>query len=80
MGFNMDFYEKEHQAHYQDLLREAEKERMLSHLPRHRRSRSRSAAGKLGVLLLRLGADCGESAIGTQESDKELSASRAIIQ
>ena len=35
---------------------EAEKAQMLSHLPRHRRYRSRYAAGKLGVLLLKLGA------------------------
>ena len=56
MGFNMDFYEKAYEAHSRDLLREAEKERRLSQLPRHRRSRSRYAAGKLGVLLLKLGA------------------------
>jgi hypothetical protein len=48
--------EKVRQAHYQDLLREAEKERLLAQLPRHRRSISRHAAGKLGVLLLKLGA------------------------
>ena len=47
--------EKVRQAHYQDLLREAEKERLLAQLPRHRRSISRHAAGKLGVLLLKLG-------------------------
>ena len=28
---------KVQQAHYQDLLREAEKERLLAQLPRHRR-------------------------------------------
>ena len=48
--------EKVQQAHYQDLLRDAEKERLLAQLPRHRRSISRQAAGKLGVLLLKLGA------------------------
>jgi hypothetical protein len=48
--------EKVRQTHYQDLLREAEKERLLAQLPRHRRSISRHAAGKLGVLLLKLGA------------------------
>jgi hypothetical protein len=48
--------EKIRQAHYQDLLREAEKRRLLAQLPRHRRSISRQAAGKLGVLLLKLGA------------------------
>ena len=47
--------EKVRQAHYQDLLREAEKERLLAQLPRHRRNLSRHAAGKFGVLLLKLG-------------------------
>ena len=47
--------EKVQQAHSQDLLREAEKRRLLAQLPRHRRSISRHAAGKLGVLLLKLG-------------------------
>jgi len=47
--------EKVQQAHSQDLLREAEKRRLLAQLPRHRRSISRYAAGKLGVLLLKLG-------------------------
>ena len=47
--------EKVRQVHYQDLLREAEKRRLLAQLPRHRRSISRYAAGKLGVLLLKLG-------------------------
>ena len=42
-------------APYQDLLHEAEKERLLAQLPRHRRSISSYAAGKLGVLLLKLG-------------------------
>ena len=48
--------EKVRQAHYQDLLHEAENERLLAQLPRHRRSISRYAAGKLGVLLLKIGA------------------------
>ena len=48
--------EKVRQAHYQDLLREAEKQRLLVQLPRHHRSISRYAAGKLGLLLLKLGA------------------------
>ena len=56
MGSNMYLYEKAREAHVQDLRREAEKERLLSHLPRHRRNRCRHAAGKLGVLLLKLGA------------------------
>ena len=47
--------EKVRQAHYQDLMREAEKERLLAQLPRHRRSLSRRTAGKFGVLLLKLG-------------------------
>jgi hypothetical protein len=47
---------KVQQAHYQDLLREAEKSRLLAQLPRQRRSVSRYAAGKLGLLLLKLGA------------------------
>jgi hypothetical protein len=46
--------EKVRQAHYQDVLREAEKRRLLAQLLRHRRSISRQAAGKLGVLLLGL--------------------------
>ncbi len=47
--------EKVRQVHYQDLLREAEKERLLAQLPSKRWSISRHAAGKLGVLLLKLG-------------------------
>ena len=47
---------KVQQAHYQDLLHEAEKRRLLAQLPRHRKSISRYAAGKLGLLLLKLGA------------------------
>jgi len=47
--------EKVRQAHYQELLREAEKSRLLAQLPRHRRRGSRYAAGKLGLLLLKLG-------------------------
>ena len=47
--------EKIRQGHYQDLLREAEKERMLAQLPRHRRSTIKYAAGNLGMLLLKLG-------------------------
>lgn len=47
--------EKVRQAHYQQLLREAEKERLLAQLPRRRRNISGYIAGKLGVLLLKLG-------------------------
>ncbi len=46
---------KVQQAHYQDLLLEAEKRRLLAQLPRHRRHLIAYAAGKLGVLLLKLG-------------------------
>jgi len=49
------YSEKAREAHARDLLREAEKERLLRQLPRHRRSLSRRAAGKLGVFLLKLG-------------------------
>ncbi|HET8853017.1 MAG TPA: hypothetical protein VFN02_10865 [Ktedonobacteraceae bacterium] len=55
MGDNMYLYEKAWEVHYQDLLRETEKRRLLARLPRHRRSMSRRAAGKLGILLLKLG-------------------------
>lgn len=43
------------QAHYQDLLREAEKRRLLAQLPRHRGRWIMYAVGKFGVLLLQLG-------------------------
>lgn len=55
MGPNMYLYEKEREAHDQALRREAEKRRLLAHLPRYRRSMSRLAVGKLGMLLLKLG-------------------------
>ncbi len=55
MGPNMYLYEKAREAHDQDLRREAEKRRRLSHLPRPRRSMSRLAVGKLGMLRLQLG-------------------------
>jgi hypothetical protein len=55
MGPNMYLYEKAREAHEQELRREAEKRRLLAHLPRHRWSMSRRAAGKLGELLLKLG-------------------------
>jgi len=48
--------QKVQQAHYRYLLREAEKRRLLVQLPRHRRSIIRYAVGKLGLLLLKLGA------------------------
>ncbi len=46
---------KVQQAHYQDLLREAEKRRLLAQLPRHHHHVIAHTAGKFGVLLLRLG-------------------------
>jgi len=52
----MYLYEKAREAHNQDLRREVEKRRLLAHVPRHRRSMSRRVAGKLGILLLKLGA------------------------
>ena len=55
MGPNIYLYHKAREAHDQDLRREAEKRQRLSHLPRHRWSMSRRAAGKLGKLLLKLG-------------------------
>ena len=55
MGPNMYLYEKAHKEHDQELRREAEKRRRLSHLPRHRWSMSRRPVGKLGELLLKLG-------------------------
>jgi hypothetical protein len=54
MGPNMYLYEKAREEHYHDLQREMAEKRRLSHLPRHRLSRR--VAGKLGVLLLKLGA------------------------
>ena len=55
MGPNMYLYEKAREVHYQDLLREAEKERLLAQLPRHHQSMIKRTAAKLGVLLLKLG-------------------------
>ena len=54
MDSKMYLLEKRRQAHYQELLREAEQERLLAKLPRHRRSTIKRAARKLGVLLLKL--------------------------
>ena len=55
MGPNMYLYEKAREAHYQDLRREAAKSRLLAHPPGPRRSMSRHIAGKLSILLLKLG-------------------------
>jgi hypothetical protein len=49
-------YEKALEVHSQELLRQAEQERLLKQLPRHHRSMIKLAAGKLGILLLKLGA------------------------
>ena len=56
MGLNFYLLEKAYEAHRQDLLREAERERLLAQLPRHRARVSRHVAGKLGALLLWFGA------------------------
>jgi hypothetical protein len=56
MDSKVYLYKKVQQAHYQDLLCEAEKRRLLAQLPRQGQSISRLAAGKLGLLLLKLGA------------------------
>ena len=53
MGSNMYLYEKAREAYYQDLQLEMAENRLLAHLLRHRLSRR--VAGKLGVLLLKLG-------------------------
>jgi hypothetical protein len=51
---NPYLYEKALEARHQDLRHEAEVRRLLAQLPK-RRSMGRRAAGKLGVLLLKLG-------------------------
>ena len=47
--------EKELELHRQELMRQAETERLLRQLPHNRRNLLRSTAGKLGILLLKLG-------------------------
>jgi hypothetical protein len=54
MAPNPYLYEKLLEARRQDLRHEAEVRRLLAQLPK-RRSMGRRAAGKLGVLLLKLG-------------------------
>jgi hypothetical protein len=56
MGTNFYLLEKASEAHRQELLREAERERLLAQLPSQRGRVSRYVAGKLGALLLWLGA------------------------
>ncbi len=51
---NQYLYQKALEARHQDLRREAEGRRLLAQLPK-RRSMGRRAAGKLGLLLLKLG-------------------------
>ena len=48
-------YEKAREARFQELRHEMEKRQLLARLPRRRRSLGRYTAGKLGVLLLKLG-------------------------
>jgi len=50
----MYLYEKSREAYYHDLRHQMEEKHRLSLLPQ-RRSMSRRTAGKLGVLLLKLG-------------------------
>ena len=51
---NQHLYEKELEMRRRDLRHEMEKRQLLAQLP-NRLSMSRRAAGKLGVLLLKLG-------------------------
>ena len=55
MNTKLHLDEKILQGHYPDLLREAEKGRLLAQLPRQRRSISRHLVGELGLVLLKLG-------------------------
>lgn len=56
MGPNIYQNGKASEVHRLELLREAEKQRLLAQLPRSRASVSGHVAGKLGALLLWLGA------------------------
>ena len=51
---NQHFYEKELELRRRDLLHEMEKRQLLAQLPK-RLHMSRRVAGKLGLLLLKLG-------------------------
>ena len=55
MGSNLYLYEKALEVHRQDLRHEMEVRQLLARLPR-RTGWNRRAVGKLGVLLLKLGA------------------------
>jgi hypothetical protein len=48
-------FERELELHRQELMRQAETERLLRQVPRNQRSMIRAAAGKLGILLLKVG-------------------------
>lgn len=54
MQNNQHLYEKELELRYRDLRSEMEERQLLAHLPK-RLNMGRRAAGKLGVLLLKLG-------------------------
>ncbi len=55
MSQNYYLLEKLAEAHRQDLLREAEHERMLAGLPKASSSSIRRLTGRLGMLLIALG-------------------------
>jgi hypothetical protein len=55
MGPNFFLVEKATESHRQELLQQAEMERLLAQLPRQSRNESRDVAGKFAALLLRLG-------------------------
>ena len=52
--FNPYLYEKLAQAHYQELLHEAEQQRMLTQLPRRHPHLMRNVAGRLAAFLMSL--------------------------
>ena len=54
MAYNYDYANKMVEAHRQDLLREAEQQRLVAQLLR-RRSLSRRVAHDLGLFLIKLG-------------------------
>jgi hypothetical protein len=51
---NPYLYEKLVQAHYQELLQEAEQQRMLAQLPRHHPSLTQNVTRRLGAFLMSL--------------------------
>ena len=54
MAYNYDYSNKMVEAHRQDLLREAEQQRLVAQLPQ-RRSLGRRVAHDLGLFLVKLG-------------------------